>query len=117
VSFGLVADELMPGGTVLDESLPFATALEQEGADYIDVRVGTHETFVTVRQGKGQSKHQGREGIWEYSEAFKKRLKIPVFCSTFGCYDPYQWEGALKNKRADVIQIAKPLLCDPELPN
>jgi len=116
IGYGMLADELMPGGIVLEQSLPFAVALEQEGVDYVDVRVGHHETFVTSERGTGHSKHQSRNGIWEYSEQFKKALKVPVFCSTQGCYDPILWEEALQKGQTDVIQIAKPFLSDPELP-
>ncbi|MEW6667327.1 MAG: FAD-dependent oxidoreductase [Thermodesulfobacteriota bacterium] len=116
IGYGMLADELMPGGIGLEQSVPFALALEQDGVDFIDVRVGHHETFVTSERGTGHSKQQSRNGIWKYSEQFKKVLKVPVFCATQGCYEPVLWEDALQKGQTDVIQIGKPFLSDPELP-
>jgi 2,4-dienoyl-CoA reductase-like NADH-dependent reductase (Old Yellow Enzyme family)/thioredoxin reductase len=116
IGYAMVVDELSPGGIVLEDSLRFAIALEKEGVDYIDVRAGTHESFAVMESGRGHSNHQPRTGIWEYSEPVKKVLKIPVFCSTSGCYDPALWEEALEKGKADVISLAKPVICDPDMP-
>lgn len=115
VGFALVASDYIPGGIVLEESVVFGKALEQAGVDYLDIRAGTHETFAASEQGRGHSKYQPRTGIWEYSEPFKKAVKIPVFCSTSGCYDPALWEAALKASQADAVSLAKPFLADADL--
>ena len=117
IGFALVAADYVPGGIVIEESVPFGVALEQAGVDYVDIRAGTHETFVASEQGRGHSKYQPRTGIWEFSEPFKKALKVPVFCSTSGCYDPSLWEAALEAGQADVVSLAKPFLVDADLPN
>jgi 2,4-dienoyl-CoA reductase-like NADH-dependent reductase (Old Yellow Enzyme family)/thioredoxin reductase len=116
VGYGLVADDLLPDGTTLEDSVPFAVALEKEGADFVDIRAGTHETLTMAERATAHSKLQSRAGLWEYSEAFKKVLKIPVFCAASGCYDPVLWKEALEKGRADVVQLAKSLICDPDLP-
>jgi 2,4-dienoyl-CoA reductase-like NADH-dependent reductase (Old Yellow Enzyme family)/thioredoxin reductase len=116
IGYAMVVDELTPGGIVLEDSIRFALALEKEGVSYIDVRAGTHESFAVTEKGRGHSNHQPRTGIWEYSEPVKKVLKIPVFCSTSGCYDPVLWEEALVKRKADVVSLAKPLICDPDMP-
>jgi len=115
IGFALVAADYVPGGIVLEESVPFGVALEQAGVDYVDIRAGTHETFVASELGRGHSKYQPRTGIWEFSEPFKRALKIPVFCSTSGCYDPSLWEAALEAGQADVVSLAKPFLADADL--
>ena len=116
IGFALVAEDYVPGGIVLEESVPFGVALERAGVDYVDVRAGTHETFVASERGRGHSKYQPRTGIWEFSEPFKKAVKVPVFCSTSGCYDPSLWEAALKAGQADVVSLAKPFLVDADMP-
>ncbi len=116
IGFALVAADYVPGGIVLEESVPFGVALEQAGVDYLDIRAGTHETFVASEQGRGHSKYQPRTGIWEFSAPFKKAVRVPVFCSTSGCYDPSLWETALQAGHADVVSLAKPLLVDADLP-
>jgi len=116
IGYAMVVDELTPGGIVLEDSVRFAMALEKARVDYVDIRAGTHESFAITESGRGHSNHQARTGIWEYSEPVKKVLKIPVFCSTSGCYNPALWEEALEKGQADVISLAKPLICDPEMP-
>ncbi len=116
IGFALVAADYVPGGIVPEESIPFGMALEQAGVDYLDIRAGTHETFVASEQGRGHSKYQPMTGIWEFSEPFKKVVKVPVFCSTSGCYDPSLWEAALQAGKADVVSLAKPFLVDADMP-
>ncbi len=115
IGFALVASDYVPGGIVLEESVVFGKALEQAGVDYLDIRAGTHETFVASEQGRGHSKYQPRTGIWEYAAPFKKAVKVPVFCSASGCYDPSLWEAALKANQADAVSLAKPFLADADL--
>jgi 2,4-dienoyl-CoA reductase-like NADH-dependent reductase (Old Yellow Enzyme family)/thioredoxin reductase len=116
ISYAITADELMPHGLTAADCLPFATALEGAGLSYLDVRVGTHESFATSPRATAHSRYQGRSGIWDAAKPFKQALTIPVFCSTSGCYDPRLWEQALAEGCADVIQIGKPLVADPDLP-
>jgi 2,4-dienoyl-CoA reductase-like NADH-dependent reductase (Old Yellow Enzyme family)/thioredoxin reductase len=116
IGFALVAADYVPGGIVLEESVPFGVALEQAGVDYLDIRAGTHETFVASEQGRGHSKYQPRTGMWEFSEPFKKAVRVPVFCSTSGCYDPLRWEAALEAGQADAVSLAKPFLADADMP-
>ena len=116
VGYGLVAHDLMPDGIGLEESVPFAIALEQVGIDFVDIRVGTQETLTISEKATAHSKHQSKSGIWDYAEPFKHAVKVPVFCGTSGCYDPALWEEALVKGKTDVIQIGKPLICDPDLP-
>jgi 2,4-dienoyl-CoA reductase-like NADH-dependent reductase (Old Yellow Enzyme family) len=117
IGFALVASDYVPGGIILEESVAFGQALEQAGIDYLDIRAGTHETFVASEQGRGHSKYQPRTGIWEFSEPFTKAVKVPVFCSTSGCYNPSLWEEALKTGKADAVSLAKPFLVDADISN
>jgi len=116
IGYALVCDEVLPDGITYEHSIPFAKALEQEGVDYIDLAVGTYETFTTTERSPAHSKYT-RFGEWEHTEAFKKEVKIPVVHRTCGDYDPFSWEKHLEAGHADFIQVARPLLCDPELFN
>lgn len=116
ISYAITADELMPNGLTAADCVPFARELEHAGLSYLDIRVGTHESFATSARATAHSRYQGRTGIWNAAKPFKQALGIPVFCSTSGCYDPLLWEQALADGCADVIQIGKPLVADPELP-
>jgi 2,4-dienoyl-CoA reductase (NADPH2) len=116
ISYAITADELMPHGLTAADCVPFAQALERAGLSYLDIRVGTHESFATSPRATAHSRYQGRGGIWDAAKPFKQALGIPIFCSTSGCYDPREWERALAEGCADVIQIGKPLVADPDLP-
>jgi 2,4-dienoyl-CoA reductase-like NADH-dependent reductase (Old Yellow Enzyme family)/thioredoxin reductase len=116
ISYAITADELMPHGLTAPDCVEFARALEHAGLSYLDIRVGTHESFATSRQASGHSRYQSRAGIWEAARVFKEALSIPVFCSSSGCYDPHVWERAVSEGATDVIQLGKPLLADPDLP-
>ena len=116
VGYELVCDELLPDGLTHEHSVPFAKALEQEGTDYLDIAVGTYETFASTDRSPGQTKYT-RFGEWEHTEVFKREVKIPVVHRTHGDYDPFSWEKHLEAGHADFVQAAKPLLCDPELFN
>ena len=116
ISYAITADELMPHGLTAADCVPFARALEHAGLSYLDIRVGTHESFATSPRATAHSRYQRRIGIWDAAKPFKQALGIPIFCSTSGCYDPRLWEQALAEGCADVIQIGKPLVADPDLP-
>jgi 2,4-dienoyl-CoA reductase-like NADH-dependent reductase (Old Yellow Enzyme family)/thioredoxin reductase len=114
LGYELVCDELLPGGITYEQSIPFAKALEQEGVDFLDIAIGTYETFASTDRSPGQSKYT-RFGEWEHTEVFKKEVKVPVVHRAHGDYDPFSWEKHLKAGHADFIQVAKPLLCDADL--
>jgi 2,4-dienoyl-CoA reductase-like NADH-dependent reductase (Old Yellow Enzyme family)/thioredoxin reductase len=116
VGYELVCDEFLPDGLTYEHSIPFAKALEQEGTDYLDIAVGTYETYASTDRTAGMTKYT-RFGEWEHTEVFKREVKIPIVNRTHGDYDPFSWEKHLEAGHADFVQVAKPLLCDPELFN
>jgi 2,4-dienoyl-CoA reductase-like NADH-dependent reductase (Old Yellow Enzyme family)/thioredoxin reductase len=114
LGYELVCDELLPGGITYEQSIPFAKSLEREGVDFLDIAIGTYETFASTDRSPGQSKYT-RFGEWEHTEVFKKEVKVPIVHRAHGDYDPFSWEKHLQAGNADFIQVAKPSLCDPEL--
>lgn len=117
IGYALGADDLQSGGTVPADSIPYAQLLERAGIDFIDIRVGTHETFSRSARAKGHNRYQERNGNWDYTRLFKDAVSVPIFGATHGDYDPASWERALARDDTDVIQIAKPMITDPQLPN
>jgi 2,4-dienoyl-CoA reductase-like NADH-dependent reductase (Old Yellow Enzyme family)/NADPH-dependent 2,4-dienoyl-CoA reductase/sulfur reductase-like enzyme len=116
LGYDFVADDFMPGGVTMEESLSFARALEQAGVDYIDLMVGTYETMAVDERCAGTLKY-GPKGMWEYTAQVKKVVSVPVFHRAMMDYDPDSWEKHIEEKHADVIQLAKASLCDPEVFN
>ena len=115
IGYSMVMDELLPDGISIEESTAFAKALEQEGIDHIDLNFGTYETS-SLGKGIGRTLRQPK-GTFDKTEVFKKHVNVKIFARCNGEHDPLKWEEALQKGQCDVIQIGRPLLCDPELPN
>jgi 2,4-dienoyl-CoA reductase-like NADH-dependent reductase (Old Yellow Enzyme family) len=114
IGYSMVIDELLPDGITIEEATAFAKALEQNGVDHIDLMIGTYETS-SLEKGIGRSNRQPK-GIFDKAEIFKKLVNIKIFARCNGEHEPTKWEEALRKGQCDVIQIGRPLLCDPELP-
>jgi 2,4-dienoyl-CoA reductase-like NADH-dependent reductase (Old Yellow Enzyme family)/NADPH-dependent 2,4-dienoyl-CoA reductase/sulfur reductase-like enzyme len=114
IGYEIVIDEFLPGGITIEQSMPFAKALKEAGLNYLDGMVATYETLGVDERTAGDTKY-GPKGIWEYWVPFKKALNMPVFHRAHGDYDPVSWEKHLESGDADVVQVAKQLLCDPQL--
>lgn len=113
VGYGLVADDLLPGGIEIDGAIALTKALEQEGVNYVTVMEGTYESF-GYTQFRGGTTRQGL-GCWNLSEKFKKEIKTAkVIVRSFGDHDPLRLEEALEKEWCDIIYLGRALLCDPE---
>ncbi|MFP4564480.1 MAG: NAD(P)-binding protein [Spirochaetia bacterium] len=108
----LSLDEFEDVGFKLETGVAIAKYMAENGlVDYISCDAGTWNTFImqippmTIPLGFG-----------EYmSAAVKKEVDIPVIA--FGrINDPVQAEQILENGSADLIGMARQLLCDPETP-
>ncbi|MBI9098364.1 MAG: hypothetical protein JEY91_07790, partial [Spirochaetaceae bacterium] len=109
----LSVDEFEDDGFDLDTGVRVARYMsEHKLVDYISCDAGTWNTFImqippmSIPLGYG-----------EYlSAAVRKVVDIPVVA--FGrINDPVQAEQILENGSADLIGMARQLLCDPETPN
>jgi 2,4-dienoyl-CoA reductase-like NADH-dependent reductase (Old Yellow Enzyme family) len=110
----LCMDEFEEDGYKLDFALKAAKYLEGLGLiDYVSVDAGT--TWLSyILQIPPMSVPMG---FAEYMSAeLKKEVKLPVIA--FGrINDPVQAEQILQNESADLIGMARQLICDPEMPN
>ena len=116
VGYRFVEDEVIPGGVTQAESLVFAQALQRNGVTYLDLQTGTQQAIVTDDRSPGYTKYT-RFGDWKNMEIFKKAVGVTVAARAYGDYDPASWEKHLSAGHADLVQLAKPLLCDAELIN
>jgi 2,4-dienoyl-CoA reductase (NADPH2) len=116
IGYALLVDELLPDGTTVEESGAFARMLEQEGVHWLDARVGSYETILKDPRG-GAVCRQG-DGYLHLAEGLKKNLtRTIVFDVSRGQHDPRQWEEAIAAGKCQVVQLGRPLLADPELPD
>ena len=106
-------DELVPGGLTLNDMQEIAVRLEGTGKlDYISVSVGNFETIhimlcdMSVPLG----------AVVYLAAGIKEVVNLPVF-TVLRINDPVQAEQILAEGKADMIGMARALICDPELPN
>ena len=106
--------ELFEGGYGIDEGIEFAKQLDGH-ADLIHVSAGNPYG----PNGSGDWSHPGifKEGgcnVWIAAE-IKKHVKTPV-ATVGGLSDPDQLEEIIASGKADVVEMARGLICDPDLP-
>ncbi len=115
IIFRLSADEYVEGGLTLEDNKLIARRLEAAGVDAINVSAGIYESppwyskiFPTAGMPMGCNV--------PLAQAIKKVVKIPVIVAgKLG--NPVFAEKVLKEGKADLIAMGRPLLADPELPN
>lgn len=117
IGYKIVLDELLPDGIQFEaDAKPFAQWLEQRGVSYLHVQLGTYETFLL-----GEGMHAMRSPvpgvIANYAAELKKVVHIPVFVAQLNTADPFIMEEILQKGQADIIQLGRALIADPDLPN
>jgi NADPH-dependent 2,4-dienoyl-CoA reductase/sulfur reductase-like enzyme len=114
IIFRMSADEYVEGGLTLEDNKLIARRLEAAGVDAINVSAGIYESppwysriFPTAGMPMGCNVPLAQE--------IKKVVKIPIIVAgKLG--DPVLAEKVLKEGKADLIAMGRPLLADPELP-
>ena len=109
VGFRLVGDMLMNGGTALDDTKVLAAKVEADGKiDYLSISAGMAGHIPPMYFPLG---------CFVYLAAgVKEVVSLPVICHG-RINDPVQAEQILTDNQADLIGIARGLICDPEWPN
>jgi 2,4-dienoyl-CoA reductase (NADPH2) len=111
IGMRIAGHDFMDGGSTNIEAAAFAKALEEAGADAINVTGGWHETNVP------QLTTNVPPGVFTYlARGIRDNLSIPVFASN-RLGDPEVAEKALRSGAGDMICWGRPLIADPELPN
>ncbi|MBM3789597.1 MAG: FAD-binding protein [Acidobacteria bacterium] len=105
----MAIDEHFPGALTVEQGVQYAKRLADAGVSAIDCMAGIYESmhFIVppVYLPKGV--------LVRHAEAVKQEVKVPVI--TQGrLYDPEFAEEALREGKADYIQMARGLLADPD---
>ncbi|MEE8436599.1 MAG: FAD-dependent oxidoreductase [bacterium] len=113
VGYKLSAEEMVPGGMTLDDTLEVVSHLESRGAldrlDYYQVSVGGFDSIESMHP---TSASQVTPFI-ENAAAVKKISHVPVIA--IGKIK--QEAGAvIAEGKADMVAFARPLICDPDVP-
>jgi 2,4-dienoyl-CoA reductase (NADPH2) len=107
----ILAHEYMEGGYDLEESKIYAQRFEEAGLDFINVAVAPHSATVP------QLPLIVPPGAFRYlNKGIKETVNIPIFASV-RINDVTLAERILRNEEADFINMCRPILADPELPN
>lgn len=111
ITFRLSMLDLVPNGNTMSEVIEIAQALEQAGVTIINTGIGWHEaripTIVTSVP---------RAVFADVVAEVKKHVKIPVMVAN-RINMPETAEQLLSNGMADLVQMARPFLADPNWVN
>jgi mycofactocin system FadH/OYE family oxidoreductase 2 len=109
VGLRLVGDMLVDGGTTLDDTKVLAAKVEASGkVDYLSICAG--------RAGHIPAMHFPLGCFVYLAAGVKAVVNLPVICHG-RINDPAQAEQILSDNQADLVGMARALICDPEWPN
>ena len=106
----LCGDELIPAGLTLDDVREIACRLEATGQlDFINTSIGEFHNLYLVEG----SMHTPPGYQLFVSANLREAVKLPVFC-TGRIKDPVQAERILREGLADMVDVVRGQICDPE---
>ncbi len=109
--FKLSAEEHLPGGLTLADTVPAARRLVEAGVDAVVASAGTYASFGWLVQPA--LRPQGC--LRRYAAAFKQALPVPVV-AIGRLQDPAMLETMLRAGEADLVALGRALLADPDWP-
>jgi len=112
VGYRFLADEYLPDGLKLEESVEFAESLVRSGAAYLSVMGGTYESFALpeiIERSKTEAY------MADLAAAVKKHVEVPVIAAGRIATGAVA-ENILKKGQADLVGLARVLWADPEWP-
>src|SRR2546426_207400 len=106
----LCGDELIPAGLTFDDVREIARRLEATGQlDYINTSIGEFHNLYMVEG----SMHTPPGYQLFISAGMREAVKLPIFC-TGRIKDPVQAERILREGLADMVDVVRGQICDPE---
>lgn len=107
-----IGEEGVAGGLVLEETKVICSILEKAGVDAFDVTSSSHDSYQA-----GVPTADFAPGWRVYmAEEIKQAVGVPIM-ATGRIQSPELAEDIVREGKADLIGLARALLCDPELPN
>jgi mycofactocin system FadH/OYE family oxidoreductase 2 len=109
----LCADEMFYGAITLDESKEMARRFEESSqVDFVNIALATYYNLHLVHG----SMHHPPAFTVHLSEGIKEAVKVPVFANN-RINRPEMAEEILASRKADMIGMVRPLICDPQFAN
>jgi 2,4-dienoyl-CoA reductase-like NADH-dependent reductase (Old Yellow Enzyme family)/thioredoxin reductase len=112
LSFKISAQEFVPGGLTVDESVEILKILCEAGIDIVQVSAGNDATPEWICQPMFMKK----ACLASSSEKIRSSLKIPVM-AVGRINDPETAESVIASGQADLVCMGRGLLADPDMPN
>lgn len=112
VTARLSSKENRIGGLEMEETVVFASMLEEYGYDALHISAGTYETWETIVPPTAW------QSGWNLSSSrrIKEAVSIPVF-SVGLFHDPFTIETALRRGDCDAVSLGRQSIADPDFPN
>ena len=111
ISFKISAQEFVPKGLTVDESIQILKIIESAGVDVVQVSAGNDSTPEWICQPMFMKK----ACLVESAAQIKKALDIPVM-SVGRINDPFTANEIIATGKADLVCIGRGLMADPEMP-
>jgi 2,4-dienoyl-CoA reductase-like NADH-dependent reductase (Old Yellow Enzyme family)/thioredoxin reductase len=111
VSFKISAQEFVPNGLTVDESIKIIKLLADAGVDAVQVSAGTDATPEWI----SQPMLMPRGCLVDSAHRIREAVEIPVIC-VGRINGPELAEEILSQGKADLICMGRALLADPDLP-
>lgn len=112
ISVRISADEFVPGGLTLEDSIEIARRLEYLGIDCINVSTGIYESSYTIVEDYVFEQGWKRK----YAQEIKKHVKMPVIACC-NIKRPEVAEELLETDVCDYVALGRQQLADPEWGN
>lgn len=112
ISFKISAEEFVPRGLNVSESIDILKILTDAGIDVVQVSAGNDATPEWICQPMFMKK----ACLAEVAATIKKGLTIPVM-AVGRINDPQIANEIIAHQRADLVCMGRGLLADPEMPN
>jgi 2,4-dienoyl-CoA reductase-like NADH-dependent reductase (Old Yellow Enzyme family)/thioredoxin reductase len=107
------ADEMVPNGLTLADSVKIARKLEEASVDTIHVSVGN---YASLNQGYMIAPMSMPDGLLvPFAESIKRSVGVPVI-AVGKIRSPAMADGIIRMSKADFISIGRSLLADPDWP-
>jgi NADPH2 dehydrogenase len=112
VGYRFLADEWLPDGLQLKESIQFASSLAQAGIAYISVMGGTYESF-SLPEIVQKSKEEGY--MLNLAAEVRAKVNVPIIAAGRLATGVFA-DQAISEGKTDLIGLARVLWADPQWP-
>ena len=112
ILYRMSAEERIPGGTTLEDTLQLVGMLEQAGVDCFDVSAGIYDSIEAIYSLYGQAPG----ALLPLATAVKRASEKPVIGISRLGWDLEYAAQAVTDGRVDLVSMGRSLLADPYLP-